>query len=241
MEVKLLHRTPLHIVIKAIRTCYDSLSLSDSEEKTVYVCKKCGGQYFSVLVCPKCNEIVQEGEKQYVLGTKDKKLLANIIKNGHTSTIEHMVFSFEINGLPRYVLQELVRHRMASYSVKSTRYTLSELKKESIFTYEDRERANKYVEFTGLPEIDNCIIRQLESLRQYVLMTQSNDILKTLLPESYKCNLVLTINARSLRNFLELRLSKRAHFKIRELAASIAKEIKEKAPEAVVLFEDLIW
>lgn len=58
------------------------------------------------------------------LGEKDLKLLRSIIKNKHLSTVEHIYFSFEIDGISRAALQELVRSRIASYSVRSTRYTL---------------------------------------------------------------------------------------------------------------------
>ena len=57
--------------------------------------------------------------------------VANVSK--HASTIEHLVYSFDIDGISRAVLQELARHRIASYTVKSTRYTLKELKDERPF------------------------------------------------------------------------------------------------------------
>ena len=57
--------------------------------------------------------------------------VANVSK--HSSTIEHLNYSFDIDGISRAVLQELARHRIASYTVKSTRYTLKELKDEQPF------------------------------------------------------------------------------------------------------------
>ena len=57
--------------------------------------------------------------------------VANVSK--HASTIEHLVYSFDIDGISRAVLQEICRHRVASYTVKSTRYTLKELKDEQPF------------------------------------------------------------------------------------------------------------
>jgi len=57
--------------------------------------------------------------------------VANVSK--HSSTIEHLVYSFDIDGISRAVLQELARHRIASYTVKSTRYTLKELRDEKEF------------------------------------------------------------------------------------------------------------
>lgn len=57
--------------------------------------------------------------------------VANVSK--HASTIEHLVYNFDIDGTPRYVLQELARHRIASYTVKSSRYTIKEIKDEEPF------------------------------------------------------------------------------------------------------------
>lgn len=73
-------------------------------------------------------------DKSDELGEKDIKLIKSIIANNHTSTIEHIYFSFEIDGISRACLQELVRCRIASYSVRSTRYTLrKDLQNESSF------------------------------------------------------------------------------------------------------------
>ena len=58
--------------------------------------------------------------------------VANVSK--HASTIEHLTYSFDIDGISRACLQEVVRHRVASYTVKSSRYVLSkELKNEKPF------------------------------------------------------------------------------------------------------------
>ena len=73
-------------------------------------------------------------DKSDDLGEKDIKLLKSIIANNHTSTIEHICFSFKIDGISRACLQELVRCRIASYSVRSTRYALKkELQYEESF------------------------------------------------------------------------------------------------------------
>ena len=58
------------------------------------------------------------------------------IKNKHSSTLEHISYTFDIDGISRACLQELARHRHASLSVKSTRYTLTqELKDEEPFEW----------------------------------------------------------------------------------------------------------
>jgi len=60
-----------------------------------------------------------------VLGEKDKELIERVgNKYKHSSTLEHINYTFDIDGISRACLQELARHRHASLSVKSTRYTL---------------------------------------------------------------------------------------------------------------------
>ncbi|WP_086245123.1 FAD-dependent thymidylate synthase [Campylobacter devanensis] len=139
----------------------------------------------------------------------------------HASTLEHLFYNFYIKGISRACLQELARHRIASLSVKSTRYTLKELKNESEFKPNDFENAGRYIVLTSNEFIDNASINALENLRQILNQNTSLDIAKYCLPESYKTELSWSINARSLQNFLSLRSSKSALWEIRNLANAI--------------------
>ena len=147
--------------------------------------------------------------------------VANVSK--HASTIEHISYSFDIDGVSRALLQELARHRLASYTVKSSRYTLQELKKEDFFSYmkEDYTRASKYVVFTKNNEVDLSIIDALNNLKDLIMKGINNDMAKYCMPEAYKTSLVMTINARALQNFLELRSSKHALWEIQLLAKAM--------------------
>ena len=149
----------------------------------------------------------------------------------HKSTIEHLVYNFEIKGISRALLQELARHRIASLSVKSTRYTLKELKQEESFNdYAnklDYERASKYVVWTGNHNVDITIFFMLEDLRSLIQEGISNDIAKYALPEAYKTELMWSVNARSLQNFLSLRSDKAALWEIRSLAWEVYNSLPE--------------
>lgn len=104
-------------------------------------------------------------------------------------------------------------------------------------TDEQRERASKYIYLTGNNEVDDVTIAQLEMLRQKVANGMANDKVKPFIPEAYKTSLVMTINARSLQNFLALRTSKHALWEIRDLA----NEMYNKLPEDhKYLFTDFI-
>lgn len=103
-------------------------------------------------------------------------------------------------------------------------------------TAENVARASKYVELTGEDEQDFFIIQALENVRLLASKGVKSDSLKHVIPESYLTDLVWTINVRSLRNFLQLRLSKSAHKAIR----SLAKAVYEAIPaEHKFLFEDI--
>ena len=215
MEVKLLHSTPLEIADIAICKCYGNEPHSDEAK-----------------IKARINRV------------------ANVSK--HASTIETLVYSLDISGISRACLIELSRHRIASYTVKSSRYTLKELKKEAEFiregvnekgnisitiTDELVERASKYVVLTGNSQVDTSIMEALENLRFMILQDIPNDIAKYCMPEAYKTSLVMTINARALQNFLELRSSKNALWEIQ----SLSKAIYDVLPENHKFLFDYIY
>lgn len=181
-------------------------------------------------------------DKSDNLGEKDLDLIKRVIlQANHDSTSEHCVFNFFIQGISRLNLMELTRHRLASYSVKSTRYTLKELRNETEFTIKDKERASKYINLTDNNNVDECSIQALENVRRLVNnavnYNVTQDLIKYALPECYKTDLTFSINVRSLRNLLKLRTSKSAHFEIRNLAYKLYEALPE---EFKFLFADVI-
>lgn len=178
-------------------------------------------------------------------GEKDIALIERVgNKYKHSSTLEHLHYNFYIQGISRACLQELARHRIASYSVKSSRYTLKELKDEKPFLDKETQnlwldsaktpldsakialdsailaRAGKYIVLTGDEAVDCASINALERLRLLV-QSKSNDFAKYAMPECYKTELAWSINARSLQNFLSLRTAKSALWEIRALARAV--------------------
>lgn len=169
-------------------------------------------------------------------GQKDMELIDRVgNKFKHASTLEHLNYTFYIQDISRALLQELARHRMASLSVKSTRYTLKELRDE--INLIDKKTASKYVVFTGNSLIDDFSIQALINLQFALKSNISNDIAKYCIPESYKTELTWTINARSLQNFISLRSSKQALWEIRQLAHKIFIALPE---DHKFIFEDCL-
>ena len=162
-------------------------------------------------------------------GDVDKGLIDRVgNKLKHKSTLEHLYYTFYIQGISRALLQELSRHRIASLSVKSSRYTLVELKKENSFlpiNKENMERIEKFIVLTQNEEINTNSVYALENLRIALSKGISTDIAKYCMPESYKTELTWSINARSLQNFLELRSSAHALQEIRNLANALKEEL----------------
>ena len=154
--------------------------------------------------------------------------VANVSK--HSSTIEHLNYSFDIDGISRAVLQELARHRIASYTVKSTRYTLKELR-------DAPSDLTKYLVMTPDQDVNKNNEQQLMLLVARLQQGAANDIVKYMLPEAYKTSLVMTINARSLQNFLELRTSKHALKEIQDLARAMFEALPS---EHKFLFRSLL-
>lgn len=212
MNVELRYYTPLYVAAKAIRTCWDSGEKSDSQ----------------------CWDDKYSDQREWVeCGPLDKALIDRVgNKNKHSSTLEHLYYNFHIYGMSRACLQELARHRIASLSVKSTRYTLKELKSEEPFSFligreELYKRASKYVHLTDNGDVNVAIVEALERTRQLIVKGYSNDIVKYTLPEAYTTQLAWSINARSLQNFLSLRSSKSALAEIRNLAKMIYNALPE--------------
>lgn len=181
----------------------------------------------------------QSYDKSDCGGPKDLELIDRVgNKFKHASTLEHLTYTFFIDGVSRALLQELARHRMASPSVKSTRYTLKELKTEDAFSSMDTLRASKYLVMTENELVNEMSIKALENLRQVLQTKIGNDVAKYCLPESYKTSLTWTINARSLQNFIALRSHKSALWEIRNLAKALYDSLPE---DHRYLFEDSVY
>lgn len=237
MKVDLLHNTPLWVTANAIRTCWQSQDKSDTEFDDF------GNPYW---LDENINGICTEYPG---IGPKDQALIDRVgNKFKHASTLEHVTYNFYVSGISRALLQELARHRMANLSVKSTRYTLKELKDEEAFTsYTDldsqeyinngRERAEKYIVLSSDERVNRMSILALDNLRELLVQGISNDQAKYALPESYKTELTWTINIRSLQNFISLRSNKAALWEIRDLAKAVYDALPK---EHKFLFEDCL-
>ncbi|MCL5981193.1 MAG: FAD-dependent thymidylate synthase [Firmicutes bacterium] len=156
--------------------------------------------------------------------TKDKTqaFLAKLIELGHLSPVEHVSFTFAVEGISRVLSHQLVRHRLASYSQKSQRYV-----REDDFACIEPPSVAADAEASRLFQEQMKNIRQAyRRLRELV----HHEDARYVLPGACETKLVFTMNARSLLHFFRQRCCQRAQWEIRELADDVYREVKRVAP-----------
>ena len=153
---------------------------------------------------------------------KIEKFIEKLKSLGHESPLEHVSFTFGIEGISRACSHQLVRHRIASYSQKSQRYV-----SEYSFDY------------VIPPEIENSIYKSEYERMMFTIQDFYNDLramglepedARMVLPNACCTSIIITMNARSLLNFFKLRDCNRAQWEIRELSREMMKICKEIAP-----------
>ena len=166
--------------------------------------------------------------------TSAEKFIANIIKSGHESVIEHVSLTFKII-CDRGITHEIVRHRLASYSQESSRYC----------NYSGDKFGNEltFIKPCFWHEDDENYLlwkKTLEIIEQNYMALIKNGAkpqeARSILPNSLKTEIFMTANLREWRHFIKLRTSPRAHPQMREVALKIYKILKEKLP---VIFSDI--
>lgn len=176
-----------------------------------------------------------------------RSFIAMLTQMGHESPLEHISFTFGVEGVSRALLAQLTRHRIASYSVQSQRYV-------SNFDFE-------YVippEIESVPEAKEEFLSSIkESQRHYDKITEilknkhTNNLIESgasrqtaekaaekisiedaryVLPNACATRIICTFNARSLLNFFERRCCSRAQWEIRDLAARMLVLVRKAAP-----------
>ncbi|NLW10069.1 MAG: FAD-dependent thymidylate synthase [Firmicutes bacterium] len=152
-----------------------------------------------------------------------KKLLARLRSAGHDSPLEHAAFTFTIEGVSRSLSHQLVRHRIASYSQRSQRYV-----SEAGFTYVAPPSLRQS---PAAEERFHQIMEEIrEAYKDLVELGVPREDARYLLPNACTTQLMMTMNARSLLNFLELRCCRRAQWEINCLAWKIRALLQEAAP-----------
>ena len=161
---------------------------------------------------------------------KSAAFLRRIVDLGHLSTVEHVSFTFGIEGVSRTLLAQLTRHRLASFSVQSQRYVSYS---ESGFGYIIPPAIRALGE-DAVREYEaqmNQMQRWYDGWRQRLGDGESaNEDARFVLPGACETRLMLTMNARELMHFFSLRCCNRAQWEIRGLAWRMLALTAEVAP-----------
>ena len=185
-------------------------------------------------VCYKSEDAIHPGSAE--------QFIRNIITRGHESVIEHESISVRV-VCDRGVSHEIVRHRIASYSQESTRYcnyTQDRFGSQLLcidiatgFRYDldDPADRKKYELWTAAMESAERFYFQL------IEAGARPEEARSVLPNSLKTEIVMTMNLREWRHFFRLRTSRRAHPQIAEIASALLEEFASRYP---VFFGDLL-
>jgi thymidylate synthase (FAD) len=163
-----------------------------------------------------------------------KDFVNMIRKRGHLSVIEHQFVTVRVI-CDRGVSHEIVRHRLASYTQESTRYcnyTKGKFGSEitvikPCFWNENDEKVNVWKQ----------TIEQIEiAYNKLIDLGATPQEARSILPNSLKTEIVMTMNLREWIHFFTLRTSKAAHPQMREIAIPLLKRFQKQIP---VIFDDI--
>jgi thymidylate synthase (FAD) len=169
-----------------------------------------------------------------------KKFIKKILDMWHESVIEHCNITVRV-VCDRGVTHEIVRHRIASYTQESTRYcNYSKGKfggeitviKPCFWNSDSAEDKEKF-------EIWGKAMKSAEkTYLELIRLGASPQEARSVLPNSLKTEIVMTMNLREWRHFFKLRTSNAAHPQMREIARPLLDEFKKQMP---VIFDDIVY
>jgi thymidylate synthase (FAD) len=153
-----------------------------------------------------------------------QEFLEKILSLGHHSVMEHVSFSFGIEGISRACSHQLVRHRLASYSQQSQRYV----------SHKKRFSAVTPASILAQPDLNQRYQQLLNEIHQFYGEMLDADIpaedARFLLPNAAMTKIIVTMNGRELRHFFALRCCRRAQWEIQEMAKQMLRLVKPVAP-----------
>jgi len=152
-----------------------------------------------------------------------EKSLRAALASGHESVLEHVSFTFRIEGLSRAALAQLTRHRLASFDVESQRY----VKLEDVRMVMPDSIARS----AFLQEAEVCLTSSMDLYKRMLAAGIAPEDARYVTPQAVVTNLIMTANARELRHFFRLRCCNRAQWEIRGVADAMLAICKKVVPE----------
>ncbi len=217
------------VALTAIRTCY-------SANKPTEIVAKEGAKYFG--------SKASDGGA----GTDADRLFRHIVRSGHSSTLEHISFTFAIEGVSRALLAQLTRHRAGfSFSVQSQRYVrMGSDDKIGGFDYVVPDTVAKDSgegsddDYVRQSVMYDFILHAQETYDRLRALGVPAEDARSVLPNAAATNLVMTANLTALLSFYSKRRSgKGAQKEITELAEALRREVVDVEPWTAQFFEEV--
>ncbi len=172
------------------------------------------------------------------------EMLADI---GHESPVEHVTFTFGIEGVSRSLLAQITRHRIASYSVQSQRYVpagqfryvvppeieaIPEARAEFLRAMEEDQRHYESLSAMLIEKHKQAFLAEGKDEKTAAKMAEKKGIedARFVLPNACETKIIMTMNVRSLRHFFRLRCCNRAQWEIRAVADEMLRLCAEASP-----------
>jgi len=156
--------------------------------------------------------------------SEQEGLLRKILGLGHLSVLEHAAFTFGVEGISRACSHQLVRHRLASYSQQSQRYVSHKERFDAVTPPSIAAHPELTARYTALLDEVHALYRELLAAG-----IPAEDA-RFVLPNAAATKIVVTMNARELVHFFELRCCRRAQWEIRDLAIRMLRLARQAAP-----------
>ncbi|NMB19405.1 MAG: FAD-dependent thymidylate synthase [Firmicutes bacterium] len=160
----------------------------------------------------------------------DRQLLRHLLKAGHKTPFEAMVFTFDVKT-PLFVARQWFRHRIGSYNEESLRYCIAQRE----YFVPDHLEGDALQAWIRQNEEAFDFYEELVSGSGTVKMVKEQA--RSILPIGTYTSFYWTVNGNALMNFLNLRLDKHAQYEIRQYAEAILELVKEVAPISFGEFE----
>lgn len=181
------------------------------------------------------NELLQKHSKE-----DNERFIKMLADMGHHSPLEHVSFTFAVEGVSRALTHQLVRHRIASYSQQSQRYvnldktfeyiTPSEILNDDELNYGFNHIMN-VLHNAYIVTSENLKVKYLEKgMNERDASKKAIEDARYLLPNACETKIVFTMNVRTLLHFFEKRCCSRAQWEIRNLANEMLRQCKEISP-----------
>ncbi len=163
-----------------------------------------------------------------------EKFITNLLDRRHESVIEHVSITVKVI-CDRGISHEIVRHRLASYSQESTRYcnySMGKFGSELTFIrpcFWDESDEKYHIWLKNMQFVE-------QNYMELIALGASPQEARSILPNSLKTELFMTMNLREWRHFFRMRADTHAHPQMQEIAGLMLKEFQRQIP---ILFDNL--